>query len=69
MIANVSTTKRDGQFWVHIGLDDTELTPRGPFQSPNEAEAAAARIASMCRAMHFGVNRGATAGQARARGR
>ena len=36
-------------FWIHIRLGDGELTPRGPFCSEDEAEAASARMGAVCR--------------------
>ena len=58
MTVDIQPVETDGQFWINLKLDGDAMQPRGPFATPDEAEAAACRIAAMCRGMHFGVNYG-----------
>ena len=56
MIANITPAEADGQFWVRLSLDGSEMERRGPFANADEAGAMAARLAGICRAMHAEVH-------------
>lgn len=47
-ITKITPTEVDGTHWVSINMDGREQL-RGPFASAYEAEAAAARLAAVCR--------------------
>jgi hypothetical protein len=49
---NIQPVEADGQFWVRLDLDGSEMR-RGPFANADEAGAMAARVAGICRAMHY----------------
>ena len=53
---NIQTIEDDRGFWVRIDVDGGELTLRGPFSDPDEAEATACRIAAISRALHAEVH-------------
>ena len=38
MIANITPAECNGQFWVRIRLDGSELERRGPFANADDAE-------------------------------
>ena len=62
MTVDIQPVEIAGQFWVEVVMDSQPMSRRGAFATPDEAEAAACRIASMCRAIHAEVHWGATAG-------
>jgi hypothetical protein len=51
MTVDIQPVEPDGRFWINLKLDGDAMQPRGPFATPDEAEAAACRIAAMCRGM------------------
>lgn len=55
MAINIQPVEAEGAFWVDVTMDSQPMRRHGPY-SADEAEAAATRIAAMCRAMHFGVH-------------
>ena len=54
---DITPIEIEGEHWVRIHMDGCELEPRGPF-SADEAEAMAAQIAAVCRAMQAEVQCG-----------
>ena len=54
MAINIQPVEAEGAFWFDVTMDSQPM--RDSPYSGDEAEAAATRIAAMCRAMHFGVH-------------
>jgi hypothetical protein len=46
---NIQPVETEGAFWVRLSMDGCAMEPRGPFATPDEAEAVAHRIAGICR--------------------
>jgi hypothetical protein len=55
MVISIQPVETEGTFWVHLALDGQPMERRGPFHDPGEAEAMAARLAAICRALHAKV--------------
>ena len=56
MTITIETVAIDGQFWVHLSMDNYPMEPRGPWSDPDQAEAAACRIAAISRALKAEVH-------------
>ena len=52
MTVDIQPVEIAGQFWVEVVMDSQPMSRHGAFATPDEAEAAACRIAAMCRAIH-----------------
>lgn len=55
MTVDIQPVEIAGQFWVEVVMDSQPMSRHGAFATPDEAEAAACRIAAMARGLHAEV--------------
>ena len=60
MTIDIQPIEIDARYYVEVSLDGTTMTPRGPFATADEAEAMAAQLGAISRAMHAEVRIGGT---------